>query len=357
MTFGFQVEARSTETEARTGALSNSRGVVHTPTFMPVGTQATVKAMTVDEVQEIGAELIVCNTYHLMVRPGEATVQELGGLHKFMNWPRLLLTDSGGYQAFSLAATRQLKPGGIRFRSHVDGTEFFLSPKRSVEIQLALDSDIVMSLYECTRYPVTAAEAQQSMELSLAWEKTSLETFHYNDTVQDKALFGIVQGSVYTDLRATCLERLLELSEQSPGAGFAGMALGGLAIGEPVEDTRKIVATLVPRIPESLPRYLMGMGTPEDLVEGVAAGADLFDCVIPTRCGRNGQYYTTYGELSIRNARFARDERPLQEDCPCTTCRNYSRAYLRHLFVTKEILASRLGTYHNLFYYLNLIVL
>ncbi len=353
MAFQFKVESRCPETEARVGKIQTERGLVHTPAFMPVGTQGTVKAMTVDELHELGCELIVSNTYHLMVRPGEATVKELGGLHKFMNWSGLILTDSGGYQAYSLSQTRRLEAGGIRFRSHVDGTEFFLSPERSIEIQLALGSDIIMVLDECTPYPATAEEARRSMELSLKWEEESLQHFRAASPAES-ALFGIIQGSVYTDLRVECLERLLELNEKSGGEGFAGLALGGLAIGEPEEETRKVVGEVTPRIPQSIPRYLMGMGYPEDLVEGVAAGSDLFDCVLPTRNARNGQFFTARGELNIRNNRYIQDERPLEEDCPCATCRQYSRAYLRHLFVTKEILASRLGTYHNLFYYLNL---
>lgn len=351
MSIVIEISNKSSESHARSAAIKTRRGEIQTPAFMPVGTQATVKAMTVDELDAIGTELIVCNTYHLMIRPGEDVVSKLGGLHRFMNWPRPILTDSGGFQAFSLATTNKLEAGGIRFRSHVDGTEFFLSPARSIEIQLALDSDILMPLDECTAYPVTAEEAARSMELSLRWEEASLEYFREN-AHEDKALFGIVQGSIYPDLRRQCLDELLEM--QKGGRGFDGIALGGLAIGEPPDETRKIVAEITPLIPEDKPRYLMGMGTPEDLVEGVAAGTDLFDCVLPTRLGRNGKLFTARGEINICNAAYQRDERPIDPDCPCTSCRHYSRGYLRHLYQAKEILASRLGTLHNLVYYLNL---
>ncbi len=378
----FQIEARDTDTPARTGSLSTAHGTLQTPTFMPVGTQATVKAMTVDELDAIGAELIVCNTYHLMLRPGEETIEALGGLHSFMNWQRPILTDSGGYQAFSLATIRKLESEGIRFQSHIDGTEYFLTPERSIDIQLALGSDILMVLDECTPYPVTAEEAKRSMELSLEWERKSLEhflsraagpvdaeSFREGDrkgpltkgflappaAPNSKALFAIIQGSTYTDLRRHCLDHLLTLNEKvAAGKGFAGIALGGLAIGEPETETRKVVAEITPQIPESFPRYIMGMGYPADLVEAVAAGADLFDCVLPTRNARNGALFTTAGEINIRNARYARDEQPIDLECPCTTCKNYSRAYLRHLFAAKEILAARLATYHNLYYYLQL---
>ena len=357
MTAPMIIAATSSDSQARCGLIKTPRGDVETPNFMPVGTQGTVKAMTVEELAELGTQLIICNTYHLMVRPGEEVVRELGGLHQFMNWPRPIATDSGGYQAYSLAATRKLEAGGIRFRSHVDGTEFFLSPQRSIEIQLALDSDLLMPLDECTPYPATAEEARRSMELSLDWEKSSLAAFsEYAARAEGrgKRLFGIVQGSTHLELRYECLERLLAMSEASPGTALGGMAIGGLAIGEPIEDTRRLIAELVPRVPAHLPRYLMGMGFPDDLVEGVSAGTDLFDCVLPTRNARNGQLFTPQGVLNIRNQRYARDERPIDPECPCTTCRQYSRAYLRHLYMAKEILAARLNTYHNLFYYLNL---
>lgn len=354
MPFSFELQAKSSETDACAGLIQTVRGQVQTLAFMPVGTAATVKGMTTDEVQDLGSNLIVCNTYHLMLRPGEGLVQDLGGLHPFMHWSGLILTDSGGYQAFSLAQTRKLEPGGVRFRSHIDGTEYFLTPQRSMEIQCALNSDIVMVLDECTPYPVTAAEARQSMELSLNWEQVSLQHFHELNQNSNKGLFCIVQGSVYSDLRLECYQKLREWDEAKDGQGFAGFAMGGLAIGEPQELTREVVATVTPQLPADKPRYLMGMGYPEDLVEGVAAGSDMFDCVLPTRNGRNGQLFTSRGELNIRNARYARDERPIDPDCPCTTCRNYSRAYLRHLFQAKEILAARLGTYHNLAYYLRL---
>jgi len=357
MEFGFSIEASSKESSARTGQIRTIHGPIATPCFMPVGTAATVKAMTVDELVSVGTELIVCNTYHLMIRPGEDVIRELGGLHKFMNWSRPILTDSGGYQAFSLAATRKIEADGIRFRSHIDGTEFFLSPKRSIEIQLALGSDIVMVLDECTPYPVTAEEASQSMKRSLEWEQASLTAFCEqlgSEAGKRHALFAIIQGSTYPELRNECLERLLTLNDNAQGCGFSGFALGGLALGEPQEETRRVVAEIVPRIPEHYPRYLMGMGFPDDLVEGVAAGTDLFDCVLPTRNARNGQLFTPYGVLNIRNAEYTRDERPIDENCPCTTCLHYSRAYLRHLYLAKEILASRLNTNHNIYYYLNL---
>ena len=356
VTISFQIAARCADSGARAGTLDTAHGSIQTPCFMPVGTQGTVKAMTVDELKILGCELIICNTYHLMVRPGEEVVHELGGLHRFMNWERPIATDSGGYQAFSLAATRRMEAGGIRFRSHVDGTEFFLSPERSIAIQRALDSDLLMPLDECTSYPATAKEAEQSMKLSLKWEQDSLNAFRDAEpaVVAGKGLFGIIQGSVYTDIRQACLEELLEINERHGECGFAGFALGGLAIGEPEEETRRLVSELVPRIPEPFPRYQMGMGYPDDLVEGVSAGTDLFDCVLPTRNARNGQLFTPYGVLNIRNSQYSQDPRPIDPKCPCTTCLHYSRAYLRHLYLAKEILAARLNTYHNLYYYLDL---
>jgi queuine tRNA-ribosyltransferase len=356
MSFSFNVLSKSSTCEARTGTMHTSHGAVQTPAFMPVGTQGTVKAMTTDELAEIGAEILVSNTYHLMLRPGEDVLDKLGGLHRFMNWSRPLLTDSGGYQVFSLSKLRKLLPEGIRFQSHIDGTTHLLSPERSIQIQNTLGSDIMMVLDECTPYPVTADKAHESMKLSLTWEKESLDVYaHLVDKKKhkDQALFAIVQGAIHPDLRRQCLEELQDYSEKA-AHHFSGYALGGLAIGEPEEDLRRVVREVTPLLPVRQPRYLMGVGYPADLVEGVASGADLFDCVLPTRNARNGQLFTQFGEINIRKAQFARDERPIDEECPCATCRNYSRAYLRHLLMAKEILSARLNTYHNLFYYVDL---
>ncbi len=307
---------------------------------MPVGTYGTVKAMTPEELVEIGAEIILGNTFHLMLRPGIEVIGAFGGLHRFMHWERPILTDSGGFQVFSLAEGRRISEAGVRFRSPVDGREVFLDPETSMAVQRALGSDIVMIFDECPPWPVTEAQARAAMERSLRWAARSRAAHGDNPA----ALFGIVQGGVYEPLRRASLEGLLDI-------GFDGYALGGLAVGEPADERWRIVEAMDPLLPADRPRYLMGVGTPQDLVEAVARGIDLFDCVMPTRNARNGHLFTSTGVLRIRNARYVRDEAPLDPECACYTCRHYSRAYLRHLDACNEILGARLNTLHNLHYY------
>jgi queuine tRNA-ribosyltransferase len=322
---------------ARRGTLDLAHGRVDTPAFMPVGTYGTVKAMSPEELRAIGAQLVLGNTFHLWLRPGVDVIARHGGLHRFMGWDGPILTDSGGFQVFSLGALRKISEDGVRFASPVNGDRLFLTPEESMRIQQVLNSDIAMVFDECTPYPATEAEARQSMELSMRWAARSKDAW-----TSPNALFGIVQGGVYPQLRAQSVERLVKI-------GFDGYAIGGLAVGEPKEERRRILETT--RLPEDRPRYLMGMGTPEDLIEAVAAGIDLFDCVLPTRNARNGWLFTRHGDLRIRNARHRDDTSPLDEDCACYTCRHFTRAYLWHLQKANEILGARLNTLHNLHYY------
>ncbi|MBI3541016.1 MAG: tRNA guanosine(34) transglycosylase Tgt [Deltaproteobacteria bacterium] len=343
----------TTNNKARSGILSTRRGPIETPVFMPVGTAATVKAMTTDELEELGAKIILGNTYHLMLRPGHETIRRLGGLHRFMGWQGPILTDSGGYQVFSLAKMRKLLPDGVEFMSHIDGDKHFLTPEKALEIQEALGSDIMMVLDECTAYPVSEGDARQSMELTLEWAKKSLIAYNSRPTVEEKpkaALFAIIQGSTYKNLRKECAERLLALGE-----GWSGFAIGGLSVGEPKEFLYEMAQETAPWIPENYPRYAMGIGLPEDLVELSGFGIDMFDCVVPTRNARNGELFTTFGEIQIRHARYKEDPGPIDEKCTCPVCQKYSRAYLRHLYLAKEILSARLNTIHNLHYYLTLL--
>jgi queuine tRNA-ribosyltransferase len=323
--------------EARRGVLELAHGRVDTPAFMPVGTYGTVKAMSPEELRAIGAQIVLGNTFHLWLRPGLEVIEKHGGLHRFMGWDRPILTDSGGFQVFSLGALRKITEEGVHFASPVNGDRLFLTPEESMRIQHVLNSDIAMAFDECTPYPATEAEARQSMELSMRWAARSKKAWR-----GPNALFGIVQGGVYPNLRAQSVDELVAI-------GFDGYAIGGLAVGEPAEDRRRILAGT--RLPEDRPRYLMGMGTPEDLIEGVAAGIDMFDCVLPTRNARNGWLFTRHGDLKIRNARHRDDPGPLDADCSCYTCRNFSRAYLYHLQKANEILGARLNTLHNLHYY------
>jgi queuine tRNA-ribosyltransferase len=335
---------------ARLGSLSFRRGDVPTPAFMPVGTYGTVKGVTPEEVAESGADIVLGNTFHLMLRPGTRIIRQHGGLHEFMNWHGPILTDSGGFQVFSLAAMRKLSEEGVRFRSPVDGDEIFLTPEISMEVQHELNSDVAMIFDECTPYPATESEARESMQLSLRWAKRSRQRFDELRTVTPKrgeALFGIVQGGIYDDLR---LESLTELEK----LGFDGFAVGGLAVGEPEEERIKVLDSLLPNMPVDRPRYLMGVGTPVDIAESVARGIDMFDCVMPTRHARTGHLFSSQGVVKIRNARYTDDTRPLDPNCECYTCTHYSRAYLRHLEKCGEILGSRLGTIHNLHYYQSL---
>jgi queuine tRNA-ribosyltransferase len=330
---------------ARRGRMNFARGAVETPAFMPVGTCGTVKGVTPEELLACGAQMVLANTFHLMLRPGPEIVRAHGGLHRLMHWNRPILTDSGGYQVFSLAAMRKLSEEGVRFRSPVDGAEVFLDPERAMCVQRALGSDVAMVFDECTPFPATERAARESMELSLRWSERSWRAF--DALPGDGVLFGIVQGGMYEALRLASLEGL----EQQ---GFAGLAVGGLSVGEPPEERTRILAALLPVMPAHKPRYLMGVGRPEDLVESVAAGIDLFDCVMPTRHARNGHLFTAAGVVNIRNARYAADTGPVESGCACYTCRNYSRAYLRHLDRCGEMLGPRLATLHNLHYYLTL---
>ena len=325
---------------ARRGRLVFDRGVVDTPSFMPVGTYGTVKAMTPEELEALGAQIVLGNTFHLMLRPGTKVISRLGGLHRFMNWDRPILTDSGGFQVWSLAHRRKITEEGVSFRSPVDGSPVFLSPEISMDVQRTLGSDVVMIFDECTPYPATEDEARESMALSLRWAARSREA--HGDS--PAALFGIVQGGMYPGLRRESLAGLVDI-------GFDGYAIGGLSVGETEDERLEVLDALGSRLPEHRPRYLMGVGTPEDIVEAVVRGVDMFDCVMPTRNARNGYLFTRHGTVKIRNARFHDDERPLDEACGCYTCRHYSRAYLRHLDKCGEILGSRLNTIHNLFYY------
>ena len=341
---GFCFELLTTDVRARTGRLSTAHGVIETPSFMPVGTAAAVKAMTPEAVVETGAQVILANTYHLMLRPGAERVKRLGGLHRFMNWSGPILTDSGGFQVMSLAKLRTVSEAGVAFRSHIDGALVELSPERSVEIQDTLGADIVMVFDECTPWPVEEVVAAKSMRLSMAWAERSRASFAERP---GSGLFGIVQGSVYDELRRESAETLV-------GLDFDGYAVGGLAVGEDQKTTFQVLDSCLPLLPEDRPRYLMGFGKPADLVGAVARGIDMFDCVLPTRSGRTGQAFTRRGAVNLRNARHAEDPRPLDSACSCPACRNYGRAYLHHLVRTGEILGSMLLTWHNLHYYQNL---
>jgi queuine tRNA-ribosyltransferase len=333
----------ATDGRARRGRLEFARGTIETPVFMPVGTYGTVKAMTPEELESLGATIILGNTFHLMLRPGTDIIAAHGGLHGFMHWERPILTDSGGFQVWSLAELRKISEDGVRFASPVDGSPVFLGPERSMEVQRLLDADIVMAFDECTPYPATERVARDSMELSLRWAARCRSAHGDNPA----ALFGIVQGGMHASLRQASLAGLLEI-------GFDGYALGGLSVGEPAAEREAVIEAVEPAMPADRPRYLMGVGTPEDLVESVARGIDMFDCVMPTRHARNGYLFTRRGTLRIRNARHRDDPGPVDPECACYTCRNYSRAYLRHLDRCNEILGARLNTIHNLHYYLDL---
>ncbi len=328
---------------ARRGRIELQRGTIETPVFMPVGTAATVKGVKPSTVEEIGAQIILNNTFHLMLRPGMDIIRAHGSVHKFMNWHKPILTDSGGYQVFSLGDMRKLNEKGVEFRSPFDGSKVWLDPETSMDIQRILGSDIVMAFDECTPYPATVDEARDSMELSMRWAKRSKEAHGDNPS----ALFGIIQGGVYPDLRHESLEQLTDI-------GFDGYAIGGLSVGEPQEEMLHILDGIAPAMPADTPRYLMGVGTPEDIVEAVRRGVDMFDCVMPTRNARNGHLFTSTGVVRIRNSRYKNDTRPLDENCDCYTCQNFSRSYLRHLAHTGEMLGGTLNTIHNLRYYQNL---
>ena len=332
-------EILNTQDKARRGTISMRRGSVETPAFMPVGTSATVKSLTPEEVKDTGAEIILGNTFHLMLQPGTEVVNAHGTLHDFMNWHGPILTDSGGFQVFSLAELRKLEEKGVTFKSPLNGSKVFLGPEESMDIQKALGSDIVMVFDECTAYPATKEEARKSMELSARWALRCKQ--HYDGA---GLLFGIVQGGMYNDLRLESLEHLKQI-------GFDGYAIGGLSVGEPKDEMMKVLDEVGYRLPENHPRYLMGVGTPQDLIDGVARGIDMFDCVLPTRNARNGWLYTSRGIVKIRNAVNRLDTRAVDENCSCYTCQNYSRSYLRHLYHKNELLGSRLCSLHNIHYY------
>ena len=338
-------ELLNTNGKARLGRLKFDRGVVNTPAFMPVGTYGTVKAMTTEEVEELGAEIILGNTFHLSITPSTDVIEVHGNLHDFMNWSGPILTDSGGFQVFSLGKMRKITEEGVSFRSPKDGSSIFMGPEESMQIQKKLGSDIVMIFDDCTPYPAEKSEVDQSMQLSLRWAKRSL--MEHQRLKNKNALFGIIQGGMHTDLRLQSAESLIEMN-------FDGYAIGGLSVGEPKEEMMKVLDFLPEQMPTDKPRYLMGVGTPLDLVEGVAMGVDMFDCVMPSRNARNGYLFTSEGVVKIRNAKYKLDTAPLDPNCSCNTCKNYSRSYLHHLQKTNEILGSRLNTFHNLYYYQDL---
>ena len=338
-------EIINTEGKARLGKITLSRGKISTPTFMPVGTYGAIKAMAPDEVKNLGAEIILGNTFHLSITPSTEIIEAHGDLHNFINWQGPILTDSGGFQVFSLGEVRKITEKGVFFRSPKDGSKIFMGPEESMQIQQKLGSDIVMIFDECTPYPSEKSIVDQSMQLSLRWAKRSLNEHQRLNNNND--LFGIVQGGMHEDLRLQSIESLVEMN-------FDGYAIGGLSVGEPKDEMARILNYLPEKMPTNKPRYLMGVGTPSDLVEGVSLGIDMFDCVMPTRNARNGYLFTSIGVIKIRNAKYKKDTRPLDQDCTCSTCLNYSRAYLHHLQKTNEILGSHLNTLHNLHYYLEL---
>ena len=337
--FTFTVETKSGECHGRAGRLSTPHGEIKTPVFMAVGTQASVKTMSSDQLKEIGASIILGNTYHLYLRPGQDVIKEAGGLHSFMNWPGAILTDSGGFQVFSLSSLTKVSEEGVLFRSHIDGSPHLFTPEKVMEIEMDLGSDIAMAFDQCLPYPSTYELAHEAQERTTKWAARCRERHNRSD----QALFGIVQGVAYRDLREKSAKELVAL-------GFPGYAIGGLSVGEPKEIMYEVLDYTVPLLPEGKPRYLMGVGSPDALWEGVARGIDMFDCVLPTRIARNGTAMTSKGRVIIRDAKYARDFGPLDAACSCSTCRNYSRAYLRHLFKAKEILGMILVSYHNLFF-------
>lgn len=349
MPFGFDIRTVD-PCGARLGRVETDHGPIETPAFMPVGTQGTVKTLTARDLREVGAAIVLANTYHLYLRPGEKLIEDAGGIHRFMAWDRPVLTDSGGFQVLSLADLSRIEDGGVEFKSHLDGSTHFLTPERVVDIQLSIGSDIMMVLDECSRYPCDRAEAAAAAARTTHWAKRSVDVHGPRVTRggYERVLFGIVQGSVYPDLRERSARELVSLD-------FPGYALGGLSVGEPKTDTFAMVEHTARQLPPDKPRYLMGVGPPEDIVEAVARGIDLFDCVMPTRNARNGTVFTSRGKLAVKNAAYARDAGPLDPACGCEVCRTYSRAYLRHLFNAGEMLGPRLATYHSLYFYLHLV--
>ncbi|MCL5288033.1 MAG: tRNA guanosine(34) transglycosylase Tgt [Acidobacteria bacterium] len=346
MSFSFQLLQTDT-TGARLGRLTTPHGAIDTPCFMPVGTAATVKGLTQDVLESLGVQILPANPYHVFLRPGHELIRSLGGLHKFMAWPRAILTDSGGYQVFSLADLRKIADDGVTFRSHLDGAEYFLSPETAAEIQIALGADIFMVLDECIETPASRDAAARAAARTFAWARRSREYFSAHGDATRQAQLGIVQGATFDDLRRESADQIVSLD-------FPGYAIGGLAVGEPHEVTCAMTAEVTARLPNEKPRYLMGVGYPEQLADYISRGIDMMDCVLPTRSARNGLLFTSAGRLNIRNARFAADPLPPDENCACMVCRRYSRAYLRHLVQANEILAAILATHHNVFFYLDL---
>ena len=349
MNFSFEI-AKTDPSDARRGRLTTPHGTVETPFFMPVGTQATVKGLTQEALEELGTEIILANTYHLYLRPGHELVRKLGGLHQFMSWPRAILTDSGGYQVFSLSELRKMTDEGVRFRSHLDGSEHLLTPEKAAEIQLVLGSDIAMVLDECIETPAPRDKAQAALKRTTEWAKRA--RIYFQESAQRNGnlsqwQFGIVQGATFADLRRESAQQLLDLD-------FPGLAVGGLAVGEPHETTCEMTAEVTALLPKDRPRYLMGVGRPEQLADYVALGIDMMDCVLPTRAARHACLYTSEGRVLIKNARYAQDQRPIDPQCTCSVCRRYSRAYLRHLFAAGELTAAILATHHNVHFYLDI---
>ncbi len=340
MEYGFEVLKKESSTNARLGRLRTPHGEVTTPVFMPVGTKGSVKGLSPADLRDIGVEIVLANTYHLYLRPGHGLIKSLGGLHRFMNWDGPILTDSGGFQVFSLCNLRKIDEEGVRFNSHIDGSKCVITPESAIEIQEALGADIIMSLDECTPYPADREYARNSMDLTHRWATRCKAA----KSGSGQALFGIVQGGMYGDLRADSARTLVDI-------GFDGYAVGGLSVGEEKALMHEMACRALEHLPRDRPRYLMGVGAPQDLVFGVEAGVDMFDCVMPTRNARNGTLFTRRGKLVIKNGRYERDPSPVEEDCRCYTCRNFSRAYLRHLFMSGEMLAMRLNTVHNLYFY------
>ncbi|MCX8070751.1 MAG: tRNA guanosine(34) transglycosylase Tgt [Thermodesulfovibrionales bacterium] len=339
-----QFKINFTESNARCGIVNTLRGQFNTPAFMPVGTQAVVKAMSSEELLDIGAEIILSNTYHLYLRPGHEIISALGGLHRFMNWHRPILTDSGGFQVYSLSPLRKISEEGVEFRSHLDGSSHFLTPEKAIEIQFHLDSDILMCLDECTPYPADYEYTKTSLSLTTRWARRCKESFQQQVNNYGKSLFGIIQGGIYKELRTQSLEELLEID-------FDGFAVGGLSVGEPDDEKYEIINHIGQLMPKDKPRYLMGVGDLQDVLIAVKSGFDMFDSVMPTRNARNGTLFTSNGRISIKRAEFKADPMPLDKNCNCYTCRNYSKAYLRHLFMAREILSMRLNSIHNLYFY------
>jgi queuine tRNA-ribosyltransferase len=342
----FKVIKKSSQCMARSGILETAHGEIKTPVFMPVGTQGSVKAVSCQELEEINAQIILGNAYHLYLRPGTEIIEAAGGLHKFIGWKRPMLTDSGGFQVFSLATFRKINDDGVEFQSHIDGSKHFLNPEKSIEVQNKIGADIIMCFDECPPFPCTYEYAKRSMQLSLNWARRCKTKFD-GMNIKNQQLFGIVQGSVHDDLRKESALRMVEMD-------FQGYAVGGLAVGEPKEEIIKALKTVVPILPENKPHYAMGIGMVEDLWDSVENGIDMFDCVLPTRNGRNGQAFTTYGKVNIKNAEYTRDFGPLDPQCACSTCKNYSRAYLNHLFKAQELLVLKLLTLHNLYFMIKL---